>query len=207
MDKIVPLYVDYSDKVWQELLKKSPQTVIINPADGPGPNNWSDREEWSKLVNKLLSAKWKVLYYIDVQSTEYKNGKWVLTRKTEKQLLDEKSIYDSYPKASGYFLDDYPSNDFFPEIVSLEKTLSGTICVNPGGVPSKKVIDVTKANIIVLHETDGFPSKKPLTPKKSCAIVFGQDNDKPLIDQKWDYGVVYKNKESSNPFKILPINI
>lgn len=208
MQKIVPLYVDVNSKVWNELLKKSPQIVIINPADGPGPKDWSGRKQWIDLIKKLKTAGWKILYYLDVQQAVYKNGKWALTRKTEKQLLGEKAVYDLYPVPDGYFLDDYPQKELYPEIISLEKALKGIICANPGTTPDKKVIDASKATIFVLHETNGYPKSKPnLTGKQCCAIVFSGTDDKKLQDQKWDYGVVYKNKESANPFTTLPINL
>ena len=75
MKKIIPLYADVNDKIWNELLKKDSQTVIINPADGPGPKDWAGRKQWITLIKKLQTAGWKVLYYIDIQQAVYKNNK------------------------------------------------------------------------------------------------------------------------------------
>lgn len=205
MNQIIPLYVNWDDKIWKELLSRTPQTVIINPADGPGPKKWSDRKNWVKLIDSLITKKWKILYYTDVQSAVLKNDKWVLSRKTREQLLEEKEIYDIYPKGNGYFLDDYPEKELFSEIQELEKNLIGMIVANPGTVPDKKVILKSEASVFVLHETAGFPKNVPIINKKTFAIVFGEKSNQKLVDQNWDYGAVFENKESSNPFKNLPV--
>jgi Spherulation-specific family 4 len=207
MEQIIPLYVNWNDKLWKELLTRTPQTIIINPIDGPGPKKWSDRKNWINLIDSLIAKKWKILYYIDVQSAILKNDKWILTRKSKEQLLEEKSIYDLYPKGSGYFLDDYPEKELFSEIQELEKNLIGMIVANPGTVPDKNVISKSEASVFVLHETDGYPKCKAIINKKTLAIVFGEKSNQKLIDQKWDYGVVFENTESGNPFTHLPVKL
>lgn len=207
MEQIIPLYVNWNDKIWKELITRTPQTVVINPADGPGLKKWSDRKNWIKLIDSLIVKKWKILYYIDVQSAVINHSKWVLRRKSKEQLLEEKAIYDLYPKGNGYFLDDYPEKELFTEIQELEKNLIGMIVANPGTVPDKKVIVKSEASVFVLHETNGYPKSKPLINKKTLAIVFGEKSNQKLIDQKWDYGAVFENKESSNPFTKLPVKL
>jgi hypothetical protein len=208
MKKIVVLYTEPDKKVWKDLMKKKPSTVVINPADGPGPKSWTGRKQWITLINDLKKIGWEILYYIDVQSAVYKDGKWVLTRKTEKQLLEEATLYKLYPKADGYFLDDYQSTGkLYPEVLALEKVLTGLLVGNPGTPISSSLEKQSRCQVLCLHETTGLPKKKPSSSKKVYAIVFGESSDKKLVDQQWDYGIVYGNKESSNPFETLPINL
>lgn len=202
---LIPLYAELGDSVWNDALKIAPSTIVVNPADGPGPAGWSDVKIWSQQIYKLLAAGHQVLYYIDCQTAVRSGNQWKLARKTAPQLLSDKKLYEEYPKASGYFLDDYPSDQVFNEVAVLETSLSGLIVANPGTVPSSNVLSKSLATVFVAHETNGYPKKLPDGKGHAlAAIVFGGTTNDTLKKQKWQYGAVYTNKESANPFTTLP---
>ena len=217
MNKLFVLYEDISNvKLWTKLCASvvKGDLVVINPDSGPGSAKYSDNKKWDACSKEIMKHGGIPLAYVDCYNAVWNSRlkDWVLSKKSEQQLKTEINLYFArYPilSTSGFFIDDYPNNDYSHPIYQIEKSmLVGKFLVaNYGDVPTVKSDTLTSCNVSVCHETNGIPRSKPRINRKTAAIVMGgvSKNYLDLQSQGWDYGVVYKNKDGKEPFLTLPI--
>lgn len=164
---LVPMYVYpaniHTNPVYNRLmdLKRRHETVpfwvIINPASGPGK---SVDANYSKAIDRLLGSGCLVLGYVP---TNY--GK----RPVAEVQADLEQWRKLYPRTQGIFYDEMIYEDTDAAVahqVKLNRTAQDQgywpTVGNPGTDTPGRYFAADAADVIVVHETDGWPTEAKL---------------------------------------------